>query len=313
MSPPRRVLITGASGFIGRHLVVRLAGSGWRVRAAARDPAGLAALPGIEPVQLGDLAGPFDWTPLLRDVSHVIHLAGIAHATSAIPEATYHAVNAAAAGALAYAARACGLERVVMISSIRAQCGASAEGVVTEDDRPAPVDAYGRSKLAGETSVAAALAGSPTSWCVLRPVLVYGAGVKGNMATLLGLARSPWPLPLGGLTARRSLLGLSNLSAAVEHALDTPAVAGRTCLVADPGPLTVPAIIAAMREGLHRRPSMFHVPLSPLRLAATLTGREAAWQRIAGDLVVSTARLEATGWQPLESAAEGIARWMQAR
>lgn len=304
------VLVTGASGFIGRDLVRRLSENGWRVRAASRQPivAGSAA---IERVVLPDLGEDVDWQPLVAGVTHIVHLAGIAHATRTIPDTTYHAVNARAVGSLAQAAAAAGVARVVMMSSIRAQCGASADGVVGEARPASPVDAYGRSKLEGERLLGQALASADTRWSVLRPVLVYGPGVKGNMAALLRLARTPWPLPLGGLTARRSLLGLPNLASAVEHALTNPAAAGGTFLLADPGAMTVPQIVAAMRRGLGRSPRIFGVPMTPLRLAANALGRQSAWERIAGDLVVSTAHLEESGWQPAETAEHGIARWMR--
>ena len=306
-----RVLVTGASGFIGRDLSCRLAGVGWHVRAAARDTSALPVVAGIEPAHLADLAAPTDWTVLLEGVTHVVHLAGIAHATSTIPAATYHAVNAEAVGSLARAAAIAGIRRVVLMSSIRAQCGASADGVVDEHRPASPDDDYGRAKLAGEKLLAEALAGSGTTWTTLRPVLVYGPGVKGNMAALARLARRRLPLPIGGLTARRSLLGLDNLAGAVEHALVGDRVSGSTFLLADPGALTVPQIVTAMREGLGRAPGIVSIPLSPLRFAAALAGRRAAWQRIAGDLVVSTAALEATGWRPRTSARDGITQWMR--
>jgi UDP-glucose 4-epimerase len=182
---------------------------------------------------------------------------------------------------------------------------------VDELRAPAPDDPYGRSKLAGERLLAYSLGDSATAWCVLRPVVLYGPGVKGNVATLARLARSYLPLPLGGLDARRSLLGLANFHCATGHALTSPSAVQRTFIVADPGPLTMPEIVAAMRSGLGRGPGIVRVPLAPARLALRLAGEAGMWERIAGALVVSTAALEASGWRASETAEEGLGRWMR--
>jgi len=305
------VLVTGASGFIGRDLVGRLAGGGWSVRAAQRRARRDGDRPGVEHVQLPELSTPVEWAPLLDGVTHVVHLAGIAHATSAIPEARYQAVNADAVRSLAEACATAGVQRVVLMSSVRAQCGPAAQQVLRENATPAPVDAYGRSKLQGERWLAETLAGRDTDWSVLRPVVVYGPGVKGNVAALLQLARTPLPLPLGGLAAKRSLVGLVNLASAVEHALTSTSASRRVFLVADPQPLTLGAIVVSMRAGLGRRAGVFAVPVAPLKAMLAMAGKRDAWDRIAGDLVVSTAALEASGWHPAEGAGEGLARWMR--
>lgn len=311
MTARGHVLVTGASGFIGRDVSVRLAEAGWRVRAAARDVTAVPPHPAIEPARLPDLSRAVEWGGLVDDVTHVLHLAALAHSVTTIPAATYHAVNAEAVRSLGDAARKADVRRVVLVSSVRAQTGPTAAGVVTEVRPPQPEDDYGRSKLNGERSLAEALSGSETRWCVLRPVVLYGPGVKGNVATLRRLAMSRWPLPVGALAARRSMLGLQNAASAFEHALTATAVDNGTFLLADPGPLTIAQIVKAMRGALGRRALVPAVPLWPVKAAATLLGKSESWRRIAGDLVVSTAALEATGWTPRYTTAEGLADWMR--
>src|SRR5207344_2794976 len=114
---------------------------------------------------------------------------------------------------LARAAQRAGAKRFVFLSSIRAQAGATADHILTEDIAPQPTDAYGRSKLAAEQGLAA----TDLDWVALRLALVYGPGVEGNMAKLIKLARSRYPLPLAGLKSEHSLLGLDNLVEAVDR------------------------------------------------------------------------------------------------
>ena len=148
-----RVLVTGASGFIGKRLTTALAKEGWEVRAAARDPSAIPAANGVERVAMSDLAQSADWPALLQGVTHVAHLAGIAHAPGTLPDAQYSRINAESVGEFAEAARG-KLKRFVFLSSVRAQAGLSAERPITETDVPAPTDAYGRAKLEGERLLA---------------------------------------------------------------------------------------------------------------------------------------------------------------
>lgn len=302
------VLITGATGFVGRALVADLARRGWRVVAVARNPRACTWPPNVATRFMPDLSRPADLGPLLDRATHVVHLAGIAHATRALPEAHYTAVNTEGATLLARAARAAGVRRFVLLSSVRAQSGPSAAGVLTEADAARPTDSYGRSKLAAEHAIAETLAGSATEWVVLRPVLVYGRGAKGNMGTLARLAQMPVPLPLAGLEGRRSLLGQANLASAVAHVLTAPAAAGRTFLVADPEPaLTVGEIVAAIRAGAGRQPGLLALPEALRAGLARAPGVSGAWQRLSGDLVVDPSALRATGWTPVQSTRDGLA------
>lgn len=308
----RLVLVTGATGFVGRAVVEALAAAGWGVRAAVRESRATDAFPAtIERAETGDLAAVVDWPRLIDGADAVVHLAGMAHQRAELPEELYLRVNAWQTGELARAAAQAGVSRIVFASSVRAQTGPVATGVLTEDRPPIPTDAYGRSKLAAECALTESLDTTTTDWTILRPVVVYGPGVKANLRALQRLAASPWPLPLGGLSGRRSLLALDALVRAITHGLTSPATARGTFLVADRTPVTVPGIIAAMRRGLRRGPGIWPCPQTLAAMAARLAGKAAAWQRLTSDLIASSERLAATGWAPTSDTQAAIERWIR--
>lgn len=302
----RKVLITGASGFIGRPLVSALAKEGWDVRAAGRELSSVPSAAGVERAVLPDLAKPVDWSPLLQGVTHVVHLAGLAHAPGVLCDRVYERINADAVGEIAEAARS--VERLVFLSSVRAQTGLSSDHIVTEADPPRPTDIYGRSKLAAERLVEES--GAP--FTILRPAVVYGPGVQGNIASLATLARTPMPLPFGGLDNRRSLLALENLIAAISLALSSRQAAGETFLVADTEPISVADLVAAMREGLGRSPHLIKVPAGAVKRMMASFGKEADWERVSGSFVIDAAKLRGIGWRPNVATREGITRMMRA-
>jgi UDP-glucose 4-epimerase len=275
------------------------------VRVLLRRPADVPL--GASSAVIGDIASPQNMSAALRDVDAVIHSAGLAHAMSGHPEDDYRTINTEATIRLARAAERAGVKRFVFLSSIRAQSGATAQGVLTEDTAAEPTDAYGRSKLEAERG----LAELGMDWVALRPVLVYGPGVKGNMAALIELARSPLPLPLGALKARRSLLALDNLAAAVDTVLKAAEPIRRPFIVADPEPVTVAEMVGALRRGLGRKPGLFPVPQGLLAGVARLAGRDEAFQRLAGSLVASPEALRRFGWQPPAETREALARLAQ--
>jgi UDP-glucose 4-epimerase len=296
------IALTGSTGFVGRHLLRVLPARGFRIRVLLRRPAEVP--PEASGAVIGDIASPRNMSDALRGVDAVIHSAAIAHAMSGRPEDDYRTINTEATIALARAAERAGVKRFVFLSSIRAQTGPSSDRVLTEGDAPAPTDAYGRSKLAAEEG----LKDLDIDFVALRPVLVYGEGMKGNMAALLGLARSPWPLPFGAIRARRSLLSADSLALAVEAALKAPGPLRRPLIVAEPEPLAVPEIVAAFRAGLKRRPGLLPVPNGLIALAARAAGREQLVERIAGDLVASADALTRFGWRPAAETREALAR-----
>jgi UDP-glucose 4-epimerase len=298
--------MTGASGFVGRAALAAFAQRDWVVRAALRIKPRLPLPAGIEVVELPDLASEFDWKPLLSGVDLVIHLAAIAD--SAAADATLHdRVNRWATERLALAAASSGISRFLFVSSIRAQSGPSADHALTERDVAAPTDAYGHSKLAAEDAVRAA--GVP--FTILRPVLLYGPGVKGNFGLLLRVARSPWPLPIKDFVNRRSLLGVDNLVSAMEFAVTAPAAVGETYVVADSGtPPRLVEVIAILRQAQGRHPMIWPLPKYYLEKPMRLLHPD-LWERIGGNLRVDPGKLLAAGWQPHHDTREGLTALVQ--
>jgi nucleoside-diphosphate-sugar epimerase len=286
------IALTGATGFIGQFLLTELPRRGYRIRVLLRRPSDMQ-VQGSSAV-IGDLSRPQNMGAALRDVDAVVHSAGLSGEMTGIPEDDYRSLNTDATVNLANAARKAGVKRFVFLSSIRAQCGPSAPEVLTEATEPRPTDAYGRSKLAAEQ----ALAELDIDWVALRLVLVYGPGVKGNMAQLMRLARLPYPLPLAGLDARRSLLSLHNLADAIHTVLVAPEPLRRTLIVADDAPVSVAQMIGAMRRGLGRSPLLFGVPAPLLRSSLRLVGRDELYERLTRSLVVDCSALRRIGWRP---------------
>lgn len=290
MNDQTTVLVTGSDGFLGCHLVPYLAAQGYKVIAAARTSVAFQDA-NVVAVLLPDLSMPFDWQPLLQQCNAVVHLAGIAHTFA--DETLYDRVNHRATETMARSAFRCGVH-LVFVSSIAAQSGSFSDRELTEDDPPRPDNAYGRSKLAAEKSVRAA----GVSFTILRPVVIYGEGEKGNFATVHKISRLPVPLPFGALKAQRSVLSVDNFNSSVAVALADLRARGETFIVSDPTPLSVPDLIARYRASLGRSPWLISIPEKWLELSFRAIGLGTIWQRIGCPLVARPRKLLALGWKP---------------
>ncbi|MFW5680408.1 MAG: NAD-dependent epimerase/dehydratase family protein [Pseudomonadota bacterium] len=302
----RLVAISGATGFVGRHVVRGLVERGYRVRALVRREADLPA--GATSAVIGDLRRPAMLGEALAGVEAIVHSAGLAHQPAGVDEAEMLAINADATETLARAGERARVRRFVFLSSVRAQSGPSAARTLTEEMAPAPIDAYGRSKLRAE----AALMRLDIDWAALRPVLVYGAGARGNLESLLALARRSVPLPFGAARAPRSLLAVDGLVEAVATLLEAPGPLRRPFLVADERPLGLADMLRALRRGLGRSPGLLPVPPVLLAPALRLLGRGDMAARLFEPLVVDTSALRSLGWRPVTDTARRLEAWAAA-
>lgn len=260
------ILVTGASGFIGKSLVAALLRAGETVRCAQRHAD--QRCEGADLVVTGELGPDTDWAPALEGVSAVVHLAGPAHA--AFEPAYLRRTIVQATDALARQAAAAGVRRLIFLSSIKAVASHSI-APLTERDVAAPGDAYGQAKREAERAV---LTREDLRPVVLRPPLVFAPHAKANFAQLLRLADTPLPLPFAGIANRRSLIALDSLVGAIRAVLAKPEGGSGVFHVADEPALSTSEIVDALRDGLGRPRRQFHAPglsfVAPLALTQSL-------------------------------------------
>ncbi len=289
-----RLVVTGASGFVGSvmcrsaeaegHDVVRV------VRRAASGSPGLAVI--------GEIGGRTDWRGVLDGADVVVHLAARVHVlreSESDPLKAFRAVNVEGSRRLAEAAAAGGVRRMILVSSIKAV------------DHPSPRDPYARSKLEAELTVREVSERSGLELVIVRPPLVHGPGVGGNLYRLMTLIRLGIPLPLGGVRNLRSLVGVQNLAAMLLRAASVPQAAGRTLLVADQPALSTPALVRLLAECMGRPSRLVFLPSAALTTLGRLMGRAAEVERLVGSLEVDDqdSRL-LLDWKPPRTLEEGI-------
>lgn len=306
-----KILITGASGFIGRALAAKLIQNKWQVSGAARAES-LSRIPsGVTPVPwpVSDSNG---WKPLLDGYDAVVHLAARVHVMDEAEQnslSLYRAINTEATASLARAAAGAGVRRFIYVSSIKVNGEATSAGrFFVEADEPNPQGAYAQSKWEAEQMLAQIARENRLEVVLLRPPLVYGPGVRANFFQLLNLIDKGIPLPLAGVDNRRSLLYLGNFVSAIERCISHPAAANQTFLLSDGEDVSTSVLITRLAHAMGRSPRLFRMPIPLLRSMATLSRKTEAGGRLLNSLRIDSSKIRRVlGWQPPYSVQRGLA------
>jgi UDP-N-acetyl-alpha-D-quinovosamine dehydrogenase len=308
-----RILVTGASGFVGTALCRGLLARGHAVRAAARRaiPPG-EGLSELRQVAIPDIAAEFDRRALFDGTDVVVHLAAIAHRRG-VPDAELRRVNFDATIRLAEAAAGL-VRRFVFLSSIKVHGEDSGAEMYKETDPLRPEDSYGRSKLQAEQALTAIAARNRMELVLIRPPIVYGPGVKANFLSLLRWVASGLPLPLASVRNRRSLVYLGNLVEMIARCAVHPSAAG-PFLVSDQEIVSTPELILRIGRALGRPARLLPAPPAVLRAIGAITGHLDHIRRLTGNLVADTSKAnQVLEWRPPHTLDEGLAetaRWFR--
>lgn len=301
-----KVLVTGASGFVGKALVAALEARGANVVQAVRQPSGER-----NEVIVGGINAGTDWHNALQDCDLVFHLAGLAHKineTTLDTFAEYKKINVIATGNLARQAAALGVKRMVYVSSIKVNGEVTAVNeAYSETDAPAPLDCYGKSKLMAEHLLDNIARETQLEVVIVRSPLVYGPGVKGNLMQMLHVLKKGVPLPLASIHNRRSLIYVGNLADALILCATHPRAANRTWLVSDGQDISVPDLLRVLGDIIRHPARLFPCPLGVLEFAARVIGCTEQLGKITRSLCVDCSRIRnELGWMPPFSVHEGL-------
>jgi nucleoside-diphosphate-sugar epimerase len=307
----RRVLVTGANGFIGSVLCRELTAFGYPVRGIVRRPEGMDKVAeAVEYLPVGSLEQDLDWMPLLQDVDSVIHLASVAHYLGPMNDETverFFRINVGATQTLAEQAAAVGVRRFIYLSSIKVNGEMTDSQPFSADDPPRPEGVYGESKLRAEQALQAICDEKGMELVIIRPPLVYGPNVQGNLQRLMRLIDSGIPLPFGSIDNRRSMIGVRNLCDLIRTCIDHPKAAGQVFLAADGEGLSTPELVRRLARATGRQARLIPFPSVLLMMMGKLIGRGDEMRRLTQSLQVDISKTrDLLQWNPPVGLDEGL-------
>ena len=314
-----RILVTGATGFVGRHLIAHLLSQhpGIHLRLAVRKSnsnhleALLQKYPQVQVEVVGDINPQTDWSVALNGVDAVVHLAARVHVMqdrASDPLQEYRQANTASSVHLAQAAAKAGVKRFIYLSSIKVNGESTEPGKpFSEDSVPAPIDPYGVSKWEAELGIEKVCSQIGMEYVVIRPPLIYGPGVKANFKKLMQLVAKGLPLPFGAIHNHRSMLALDNLVSFIQKVLTHPEAANQRFLLSDGQDLSTTQLLQLLAKGLRRQAWLVPIPSWMLKIAAGMVGQSAASERLLGSLQIDSSKArQLLKWNPPLSVEEGI-------
>jgi nucleoside-diphosphate-sugar epimerase len=297
------VLVTGGSGFVGGGLLRYLsAQGGYQLNAALRQE--YQDLPaGVQCHQVTGLSPSTDWSQALAGVEVVVHAAArvhVMHEQAQDPLAEFRLANVEGTLQLARQALAAGVRRFIFISSIKVNGETTVpDQPFSADDQPAPQDPYGISKWEAELALRDLLSDSAMELVIIRPVLIYGPGVKANFLSLMRVVERGIPLPLARVSSRRSLLGLDNLLDLIHICMNHPAASNQTFLASDGQDVTLPELLRHIAGAMSKPCRLIPVPVGLMSITAKLLGRGATAQRLLSCLQVDIVKnKQLLQWSP---------------
>lgn len=311
-----RLLITGATGFVGRALQQRILADGnYDLTIATRH--GVQTPDTVRAVQVNDLTATTDWTDALQGVDVIIHCAARVHvmkdkATDPLTE--YRKVNVEGTLNLARQAVEAGAKRFIFISSIKVNGESTELGKpFTPNDEPNPTDPYGISKYEAEQGLLKLAESTPLEVVIIRPTLVYGENVKGNFHSLMKWTYKGIPLPLGGITQNlRSLVSINNLTDFIITCIDHKDAKNEIFLISDDNDISSASLLQEIANGLGVKNKAVNIPPMSIKAATALLGKPGITQRLCGSLQVDISKAKTLlDWQPKFSTSDAIQKTAQ--
>lgn len=306
----KHILLTGATGFVGQHLITKLQQNNYQITAAVRQKTD-ALSSCVEQIVIGDFADDPAWGAALEGIDTVIHLAALSQSSknpTSVEKARLHTINVEASKKLASASIAAGVKRFIFLSSVKVLGEISATGF-TEQSPYNPADEYARSKCQAEQDLKQLIEHNKMELVIIRPPMIYGKGSSGNFNKLVAMVKKGLPLPLGMVKNKRTLCSVYNLVDFIDKTIQSPAAANETFLVADNETISTASLVRLIGQHQNKSVTLLPIPIMLLKLVALLVRRPEIVSRLTDDLQVNTNKAqEKLNWQPPFTMDEALAK-----